>query len=1145
MPNIVDVIASRNAPATDARFRTLIEKSLDATVLLDADGVVEYASPSSARLVGYAPAELAGTDGFEYVHPGDRDRVRTAFVALVVEPDATFIETYRVRHKGGAWRWFEARAVNLLCESSVGAVVVTYRDVTQQREVEDALRASERRFRALVENSSDAVELLAADGTILYATPGVVRTGGRTADEIVGRKAFEWCHPEDAAQLAAEYERFLTEPGAVVSGEYRYRHKDGSWHWVAATCTNRLCDPAVGAVVVNSRDVTERVRAETVLRAAMEGSLDAVFLFASERGPDGSIRDFRFTDLNQKAAALLQMDRAAVIGEQLCELFPLHRPAGLFDRYVRVVESGETLEEEFPLDLDGGRVIWLHHQVVRTGDGVVITSRDVTARKGAEDKLRRSEDQYRRLFEASPHPMWVFDTQTLAFLAVNDAAVARYGYTRDEFARLTLRDIRPVEDVSALMADLETPVSPRTWRHRWKDETVRLVEVTGHDLEYNGHPGRLVLAHDVTDRERTSAALREREELLRSVIAHIPCGVFWKDRNSVYTGCNDLFARNHALPGPEAVVGHTDLELGTAPAEAEAFRAFDRRVMETGEPLLGIEEALTRPNGTRVVLLTSKVPLRDAAGAVVGVLGVYQDITDRTRAEDEVRAWKARYEAAVKATGQVLYDWDAVSDHLAWGGSYQSILGYQGAEMPLQLVGWFALVHPDDRPAFTREAERCVASESPFRLEYRVRRKDGAYITVDDQGHFVPNPTGPSTRMVGFVSDVSERRRLEEQYRQAQKMEAVGQLAGGVAHDFNNLLTVINGYSDIILASLHAHDSVRPMVEEVKKAGTRAADLTRQLLAFGRQQVLQPKVLDLNDVIKGVTQMLRRLIGEDIVLVLHPDPGLLRVKADPGQLGQVLMNLAVNARDAMPIGGALTIETRNVTLGAGTAVDGAEVRSGAYVRLSVSDTGTGMTDDVRRHIFEPFYTTKEQGKGTGLGLATVYGIVKQSGGHIEVETAVGRGTTFRVYLPGTSALMPGENPADSTAPKGAEVVLLVEDEAGVRALAQLALRKRGYTVLAAGDAEEAMTVAAQSDRPVDLLLTDVVMPGMGGRALAARLLADQPWLKVLYMSGYTDDAVVRHGVESAQVNFLQKPFTPSGLARKVREILDAHTPLES
>ncbi|VTR96150.1 multi-sensor hybrid histidine kinase : PAS/PAC sensor hybrid histidine kinase OS=uncultured bacterium GN=ACD_75C00374G0005 PE=4 SV=1: PAS_4: PAS_3: PAS_8: PAS_3: HisKA: HATPase_c: Response_reg [Gemmata massiliana] len=882
-----------HAVETAARFRALLGRSLDPVLLFGPDGAVLHATPAGAALMGYRPDELENMRGPILIHPDDQERIGAAMAAVLATPDGTTAEEYRVRHRDGFWRWLEARALNLLHEPDVEALVVSFRDVTRRREAEDALRASECRFRALVENSADAVEILGADGTILYATSSVVRAGGRTAAELVGRNAFEWCHPDDASGFAEAHTRFVAEPGAVVSGEYRYQHKDGSWRWAAVTCTNRLGDPAVSGIVVNLRDVT--------------------------------------------------------------------------------------------------------------------------ARKDAEDALRRSEEQYRHLFEASPHPMWVYDTRTLGFLAVNDAAVDRYGYARDEFARMTIRDIRPGEDLPALGAALRVHErAPRVWRHRWKDGTVRLVEVTGDDLEYDGRPGRLVLAHDVTD---------------------------------------------------------------------------------------------------------------------------------RTRAEDEVRAWKVRYEAAVRATGQVLYDWDAGNNRLSWGGNSEATLGYPEAELPDDLAGWVALIHPDDRSAFDHEIERCGASKSPFRLEYRVRRKDGTYTTVYDQGHFIPDPSGvPTERVVGFVSDVTDRKRLEEQFRQAQKMEAVGQLAGGVAHDFNNLLTVINGYSDLILTALHAHDPARPMVEAVRKAGDRAADLTRQLLAFGRQQMLQPRVLDLNGVVGDTAQMLRRLIGEDVELVTRPGDPLLLVRADPGQVNQVLMNLAVNARDAMPTGGTLTIETRNEVLGAGTAPDGAEVRPGPYVRLSVTDTGTGMPEDVRRHIFEPFFTTKEQGKGTGLGLATVYGIVKQSGGHIELETALGHGTTFRVYLPGLGGTTADQKPGESSAPKGAEVVLLVEDEPGVRGLAELALRKQGYTVLSAASAEEAKALVTGRERPIDLLVTDVVMPGVGGRVLAEWLLATRPSLKVLYMSGYTDDAIVRHGVEAARVNFIQKPFTPSSLARKVREVLDARSP---
>jgi PAS domain S-box-containing protein len=392
---------------------------------------------------------------------------------------------------------------------------------------------------------------------------------------------------------------------------------------------------------------------------------------------------------------------------------------------------------------------------------------------------------------------------------------------------------------------------------------------------------------------------------------------------------------------------------------------------------------------------------------------------------------------------------------------------------------------------------------------------------------------------VHVLRDVTERKRVEEQLRQAQKMEAIGQLAGGVAHDFNNLLMAIIGYSDLLLARLRDGDHLRKHIQEIKKAGERAASLTRQLLAFSRRQVLVPQVLDLNSVVSDMQKMLRRMIGEDIELLTIPGPDLGQVRADPGQVEQVIMNLAVNARDAMPEGGRLTIETTNVELDESYTRNHIDVPPGRYVMLAVSDTGSGMDPETLSHIFEPFFTTKEEGKGTGLGLATVYGIIKQSGGHIEVSSAPGQGTTFKVYLPRIEAA--GELPAPGSAveemPRGTETVLLVEDDVVVCELVREMLQSSGYTVLEARGAPEALTIGERyAPRPIHLLLADVVMPEMSGPQLADHLARVHPKMKVLYMSGYTDAAVMRHSKLDAP--YLQKPFAPEVLARKVRETLD-------
>jgi len=520
----------------------------------------------------------------------------------------------------------------------------------------------------------------------------------------------------------------------------------------------------------------------------------------------------------------------------------------------------------------------------------------------------------------------------------------------------------------------------------------------------------------------------------------------------------------------------------------------------------------------------------------VGALVVsFRDVTRRREAEDAARSSNARYEAAVKATGQMLYEWNAATDRVTWAGSCEATLGYPEAEMPGDLDGWRDWVHSDDRAAFDHEAKRSLATGAPFRLEYRVRRRDGSFIVVDNHGHFLPAGDGGPNRQVGFVVDVTERHRLEGQLRQSQKMEAFGQLAGGVAHDFNNMLQVINGYADLLIGDLPPGDAKGNLVGEIRKAGEKSAALTRQLLAFARQEVATPKVVDVSEVVADTIVMLRRLIGEDVRLMTDLPAGVWPVFVDPGQYEQVLLNFAVNARDAMPGAGNLTVATRNETVSGD-----ADVPSGQYAVLSVTDSGTGMPPEVVSRVFEPFFTTKEVGKGTGLGLATVYGIVRQAQGYVRVRSKVGEGSTFEVFLPrAKDPKVDVAGPSVGKFPRGSETVLVVEDEAAVRGLVTMVLKGCGYKVLEAVDGESAERVAAEFTGTLHLLLSDVVMPGAGGRLAAAGVLAMHPEAKVVFMSGYTDDAVMRQGVTAADVPFLQKPFTPATLAAKVRQVLDA------
>jgi two-component system cell cycle sensor histidine kinase/response regulator CckA len=511
-------------------------------------------------------------------------------------------------------------------------------------------------------------------------------------------------------------------------------------------------------------------------------------------------------------------------------------------------------------------------------------------------------------------------------------------------------------------------------------------------------------------------------------------------------------------------------------------------------------------------------PLYNSGSAVLGCVEVLRDITERKRAEEQIQSL-SRFPAEnpnpilrLQPDGTLIY-------------------ANPGARPLLQL--WGCEVGQRVPADWARLVADSIASGAGKEVE----------VACDQRVYsFILGPIQTAGYVNAYGRDITERLRLEEQLRQAQKMEAIGQLAGGVAHDFNNLLMAIIGYSELLLARLREGDRLRKHIQEIKKAGERAAALTRQLLAFSRRQVLVPQVLDLNSVLSNVQKMLRRMIGEDIDLLTVPASDLGQVRADPGQVEQVIMNLAVNARDAMPEGGKLTLETANVALDESYTRNHIDVLPGRYVMLAVSDTGSGMDAETLSHIFEPFFTTKEEGKGTGLGLATVYGIAKQSGGHIEVSSEAGQGTTFRVYLPRIEAAYEPAAlgaPAEEM-PRGTETVLLVEDDVVVCELLREMLQGSGYTVLQAGGARQALRMGERyAPRPIHLLLADVVMPEMSGPQLADHLARVYPKMKVLYISGYTDATVARHSKLSTKAPYLQKPFAPEVLARKVREVLDA------
>ncbi|MDX1969760.1 MAG: PAS domain S-box protein [Planctomycetaceae bacterium] len=570
-----------------------------------------------------------------------------------------------------------------------------------------------------------------------------------------------------------------------------------------------------------------------------------------------------------------------------------------------------------------------------------------------------------------------------------------------------------------------------------------------------------------------------------------------------------------------------------------------------------------RRDGTTFWAHVVVTAMRDRSGKLTGYAKVTRDLTERKRVEDELRAShdelerrvqqrtedlhrlnaelqhsEARYRSIIDAISAVVWTCDPTGEKRLSTPPWHEFTGLPEADV--SGWGWVQPLHPKDRDAAAARLRGSLSTLQPYQDEYRIRRADGQYRLFTVQGFPLRNEAGDVNEWVGVCMDVTEQRSLEDQLRQSQKMDAVGQLAGGVAHDFNNLLTIIFGYSEFLLNLLPPHDPNRASVVAIREAGEQAAGLTRQLLAFSRRAVMELQTLDLNAIVQETDRMLRRVLGEDVMLTTLLDATSGRVKVDAGQVGQILMNLAVNARDAMPQGGRLTIETRNVELDEPYVNTHVEVQAGRYVLLSVTDTGRGMPPEVRTRVFEPFFTTKEVGKGTGLGLSVVHGIVRQCRGHIGAYSEPGIGTTFKIYFPVVDEdLRPSPKSVLSmSVAHGTETVLLVEDETSVREIALLALRTRGYNVLPAASGAEALRMIEQQTQPIDILVTDVVMPEMSGRQLAETLGSRFPRMKILFVSGYTDDAVVRHGILQSVVAFLAKPYTPTVLVRKIRQILD-------
>ncbi len=1012
----------------------------------------------------------------------------------------------------------------------------------QRKEAEQATRESEETFALAFEQAPIGVALLSPDGRWLKVNPALCDLVGYPEAELLARTFRDLTPPGEIAAGLETVRRLVTGETRSCEFQKHYVHRRG--HLVAVSIHASLVRDGQGQpryFIAQTQDITERERAATALRESEERHR-ALIEWSPE--PIAVQRDGILLFVNSAAVRMIGATSARdLVGKSFLDLVhPDSRRNVLERRKTHAANGGGAIprsEEKF-VRLDG-TVIDVETQgtlIVYDGEpAVYLSMRDVTGRKRAEESLRLLG----AAVEQSTESIMITDAQLdlpgPKIVFVNPALTRMSGYAAEEVLGKTPRMFQGPQTDRKVLDRLRRNLAAGeifagvTCNYR-KDGSEFVLEWQIAPIrEANGTITHFVaVERDTTERARSEALLLESQQ--RLALATESAGIGIWDWNVVE---DEMVwdARMLVLYGlcPQDFSGAVDAwQKGLHPADRARAEAEIAAAL-AGTRDFRSEFRVVWPGGEVHEIQAHGVVQRSPDGSPRRMIGVNWDVTARKRTE-------ARYRRLVESNVQGIFFWTATGGITGTNDAFLSLTGYSRQDLEAGRIDWVALTPPEYADIDRRVVAEIAAKGTFPPYEKEFIRKDGTRVPIlVGAAAFEDNPE----EGVCFVLDLTERKRLETQLIQSQKLETVGKLAGGIAHEFNSILTVIIGQGERLLSDLPAGSPLVTNATEITKAAGRAATLTRQLLAYGRKQLLQPEALDLNQIITSMEGVFRHLMGGGIATRIVSTPGLHAVKADAAQLEQVIMNMAINARDAMPKGGQFTLETANVSFDQESVNDEAELKRGDYVMLAITDTGTGMSAEVKERLFEPFFSTKGVGKGTGLGLSTCYGIVKQSGGHISVSSEVARGTVFKIYLPQVEqpAKAPVTRVAPPNLPGGTETILLVEDDSALREMAASLLRRLGYTVLAAADGIEALSLKQQRDNgPIDLLCTDIVMPRMSGKELAERVLALSPHTRILFTSAYTENAIFHQEVLNKEVAILQKPFLPSVLAHKLREVLD-------
>jgi PAS domain S-box-containing protein len=1077
--------AEESVRAGEESYRQLVESADEMIYRTDDRGCFSFFNPALSRLLKYSEAELLGLSYLQVIRPDQRRAAKHFYQRQIVERTRTSYYEFTAVCRDGQEILVSQNVQLITQHGQVAGFQAVARDITERKRSEDALRQVEE-YRNLFKLANDSILIIdTANGTVLDVNDKACETYGIARNEFVGRNLNEIV--EDSAAAEQQLEKLRVE-GKLDQYEILQTRADGSPIYFLINTTVIEYQGRQAILSVN-RDITERKLAEQEkekLQTERDQLLEQLQLQIDVMPNAFVLTDETYltTYWNPAAERIFGYAKEEMVGTHGHKLLVPPESQGFIEDIFDQIAAGASLSSSFSDNItkDGRRITceW-HTAPVRKADGTFVgimsMAQDITERKHAETALRESEERYQGLVELSPDGIMIHKDGIITF--VNSAGARLVGAAdKTDLIGRSVYDVSQPQFHEALKVRVSRMLSGEALPTM--EVKVRRFDGVEIDCEISSVP--------FTDGNGTAI-----QAVVRDITERKQAEQFLKEANQ------RALSDYERLVERIATLGQT---LGNARDLTSIFRAF-RDFATVSVPCDGMvislyeEEKQTRRamycwadqkefDPTNVV----DVPVRPegmtgraiGSGLVVMANDFQRQLLDRPNA---------------------IMVGDCSDDHIP-----RSAL-----TAPMAVMG---------RPIGVVEVQ-----------SYEL----GAYT----QGHATAMRMAANlaATAVENVSLIEREKTKGEQLRQSQKMDSIGQLAGGVAHDFNNLLTAINGYSDLALRKIEEDNPLRKNIEAIKRAGVRAASLTSQLLAFSRKQVLQPKVLDLNHIVADTDKLLRRLIGEDIDLVSLAQPELGKVKADPGQIEQVIMNLVLNARDAMPRGGKITIETGHTYLDERYAGRHESIKPGHYVVLAVSDTGVGMDAETQKQIFDPFFTTKEVGKGTGLGLSMVYGIVKQSGGNIWVYSEVGKGTTFKIYLPRVDQVEePEKSSVLAAIPQGTETVLLVEDEEMVRNLSQEILEDSGYRVVVATNGKEGLRVCQEFGEHIDLIITDVVMPEMNGREMAEQAALLRPTTKVLFMSGYTDDAIVRHGILEENMSYMQKPFLPDALALKAREVLD-------